>query len=94
MPVDFKKGKPPHVAAGAYEPERVQGCVQAMILDDNGYRVEQGDSGVVRCPGLIETPGRCVARSGGCGNADPPVRPWREARNWRTIAATKGDTRL
>ena len=24
MPVDFKKGKRPHVAAGAYEPERVQ----------------------------------------------------------------------
>ena len=42
MPVDFKKGKRPHVAAGAYEPERVQVCAQAMILEDNGYRVEQG----------------------------------------------------
>ncbi len=42
MPVDFKKGKRPHVAAGAYEPERVQICVQAMILEDNGYKVEQG----------------------------------------------------
>lgn len=42
MPVDFKKGKRPHVAAGAYEPERVQVCVQAMILEDNGYEVEQG----------------------------------------------------
>ena len=42
MPVDFKKGKRPHVAAGAYEPERVQVCVQAMILEDNGYTVEQG----------------------------------------------------
>ena len=42
MPVDFKKGKRPHVAAGAYEPERVQVCVQAMILEDNGYQVEQG----------------------------------------------------
>ena len=42
MPVDFKKGKRPHIAAGAYEPERVQVCVQAMILEDNGYRVEQG----------------------------------------------------
>ena len=41
MPVDFKKGKRPHVAAGAYEPERVQLCVQAMILEDNGYKVEQ-----------------------------------------------------
>ncbi len=42
MPVDFKKGKRPHVAAGAYEPERVQVCAQAMILEDNGYRVERG----------------------------------------------------
>ena len=42
MPVDFKKGTRPHVAAGAYEPERVQVCAQAMILEDNGYRVEQG----------------------------------------------------
>ena len=42
MPVDFKKGKRPHVAAGAYDPERVQVCVQAMILEDNGYKVEHG----------------------------------------------------
>lgn len=42
MPVDFKKGKRPHVAAGAYEPERVQVCVQAMILEDNGYEVPKG----------------------------------------------------
>ena len=41
-PVDFKKGKRPHVAAGAYEPERVQVCVQAMILEDNGYTVDHG----------------------------------------------------
>ena len=42
MPVDFKKGKRPHIAAGAYEPERVQVCVQAMILEDNGYEVDHG----------------------------------------------------
>ena len=42
MPVDFKKGKRPHVAVGAYEPERVQVCTQAMILEDNGYQVPQG----------------------------------------------------
>ncbi|WP_420636126.1 CRISPR-associated endonuclease Cas4g/Cas1g [Candidatus Palauibacter sp.] len=41
MPVDFKKGKRPHVDVGAYEPERVQLCVQAMILEDNGYNVER-----------------------------------------------------
>ncbi|GAB4529133.1 MAG: CRISPR-associated endonuclease Cas1 [Amphiplicatus sp.] len=41
-PIDVKKGKRPHVAAGAYEPERVQVCAQALILEDNGYRVEEG----------------------------------------------------
>ncbi len=42
VPVDFKKGKRPHVAAGAYDPERVQICVQGMILEDNGYTVKEG----------------------------------------------------
>ena len=42
MPVDFKKGKRPHVSVGAYEPERVQVCAQAMILEDNGYKVDGG----------------------------------------------------
>ena len=41
-PIDIKKGKRPHVAEGAYEPERVQVCAQALILEDNGYRVEEG----------------------------------------------------
>ena len=30
MPVDYKRGRRPHVAAGAYEPERVQLCVQGL----------------------------------------------------------------
>jgi CRISPR-associated endonuclease Cas1/CRISPR-associated protein Cas4 len=38
-PVDTKKGKRPHVAEGAYEPERVQVCAQALILEDAGYEV-------------------------------------------------------
>ncbi|MBV9245851.1 MAG: CRISPR-associated endonuclease Cas1, partial [Methylobacteriaceae bacterium] len=41
-PVDTKKGKRPHVAEGAYEPERVQLCAQALILEDAGYRVAEG----------------------------------------------------
>lgn len=41
-PVDTKKGKRPHVAEGAYEPERVQVCAQALILEDAGYKVEEG----------------------------------------------------
>jgi len=41
-PVDTKKGERPHVAEGAYEPERVQICAQALILEEAGYRVEEG----------------------------------------------------
>ncbi|HXF54799.1 MAG TPA: CRISPR-associated endonuclease Cas1 [Hyphomicrobiaceae bacterium] len=42
VPVDYKRGKRPHVARGAYEPERVQLCVQALILEEHGYACEQG----------------------------------------------------
>ena len=31
VPVDYKRGKRPHVPAGAYEPERVQLCVQGLL---------------------------------------------------------------
>lgn len=41
-PVDTKKGKRPHVPEGAYEPERVQVCAQALILEDAGYVVAEG----------------------------------------------------
>jgi CRISPR-associated endonuclease Cas1/CRISPR-associated protein Cas4 len=42
VPVDYKRGKRPHVARGAYDPERVQLCVQGLILREHGYRCEQG----------------------------------------------------
>jgi len=42
VPVDHKKGSRPHVAKGAYEPERVQLCVQGLILQDNGYACTEG----------------------------------------------------
>jgi CRISPR-associated endonuclease Cas1/CRISPR-associated protein Cas4 len=42
VPVDTKKGRRPHVAEGAYEPERVQVCAQALILEDAGYSVSEG----------------------------------------------------
>ncbi len=41
-PIDTKKGKRPHVPEGAYEPERVQVCAQALILEDAGYKVAEG----------------------------------------------------
>lgn len=42
VPVDYKRGKRPHVARGAYEPERVQLCVQGMILREHGYQCDEG----------------------------------------------------
>jgi CRISPR-associated protein Cas1 len=41
-PVDYKRGKRPHVAEGAYQPERIQICLQALLLEEHGYRVEEG----------------------------------------------------
>lgn len=41
-PIDYKRGKRPHVPKGVYEPERVQVCLQAMLLEENGYRVDEG----------------------------------------------------
>lgn len=43
VPVDYKRGRKPSVPEGAYEPERVQLCAQAIILRDNGYRCERGE---------------------------------------------------
>ncbi|MCG6869724.1 MAG: CRISPR-associated endonuclease Cas1 [Gammaproteobacteria bacterium] len=41
-PVDYKRGKRPHVPRGAYDPERVQLCAQGLILRDHGYRCDEG----------------------------------------------------
>lgn len=42
VPVDYKRGKRPHVARGAFDPERIQLCAQGMILEENGYLCEYG----------------------------------------------------
>jgi len=41
-PVDYKKGKAPDIAEGAWEPDRVQLCAQALVLRENGYECEEG----------------------------------------------------
>lgn len=41
-PVDVKRGRPPDVPDGAYEPERVQLCVQGLLLRDSGYQCDEG----------------------------------------------------
>ncbi len=42
VPVDIKTGKRPHVAEGAYLPERVQVAVQGLLLREAGYTCEEG----------------------------------------------------
>ena len=42
VPVDYKRGKRPHVKGGAYDPERVQLCVQGLILREHGYHCDEG----------------------------------------------------
>ncbi len=42
VPVDYKRGKRPHVPRGAYDPERVQLCVQGLILEEHGYSCSEG----------------------------------------------------
>jgi CRISP-associated protein Cas1 len=41
-PIDYKRGRAPDIPEGAWEPERVQLCAQALVLEENGYRVERG----------------------------------------------------
>ncbi|HEY5208488.1 MAG TPA: CRISPR-associated endonuclease Cas1 [Stellaceae bacterium] len=41
-PIDYKRGRRPHIAQGVYEPERIQVCLQALLLEENGYRVGEG----------------------------------------------------
>lgn len=42
VPVDTKRGSPPDLPERAWEPERVQVCVQALLLREHGYRCERG----------------------------------------------------
>jgi len=42
IPVDYKKGAIPNNEEKTYEPDRVQLCVQALLLRDNGYQCKEG----------------------------------------------------
>ncbi len=41
-PVDYKRGKRPHVAVGVHEPERVQLCAQGLLLREQGFSCDHG----------------------------------------------------
>jgi CRISP-associated protein Cas1 len=40
-PVDYKKGRAPDLPGGAWEPDLVQVCVQALLLRDAGYECDE-----------------------------------------------------
>lgn len=40
--MDYKRGSRPNLPEGAWEPERVQLCAQALVLRENGYQVSRG----------------------------------------------------
>jgi CRISPR-associated protein Cas1 len=42
VPIDYKRGQAPEVPEGAWPPERVQVCAQALLLRAHGYRCERG----------------------------------------------------
>ena len=41
-PVDYKRGKVPEVPGNVYESERVQICLQGLLLRAHGYRCDEG----------------------------------------------------
>jgi len=42
VPVEVKKGSPPDNPDRSWEPERIQLCVQALLLREHGYTVDRG----------------------------------------------------
>jgi CRISPR-associated protein Cas1 len=42
VPIDFKRGKAPPGLRGPYDPERVQLCIQGLLLREHGYACEVG----------------------------------------------------
>ena len=42
VPIEYKRGKLPPIEGQAYDPERVQLCLQALLLRENGYTCDTG----------------------------------------------------
>ncbi len=85
VPVDYKHGRRPHVAAGAHEPERVQLCLQGLLLEEHGYTCAEGViyfvAGRERVRVPFDEPLRAAARAAAhglrltalAGKAPPPL---------------------
>lgn len=55
-PVDYKRGRAPQTPERSWEPERVQLCAQALILEENGYQVDRGVLYFVQSKQRIDVP--------------------------------------
>ncbi len=56
IPIDYKRGSAPNIPEQAWEPERVQLCLQGLILRDNGYECDEGVLYFVSSQDRIEVP--------------------------------------
>lgn len=81
-PVDYKRGRAPSTPERSWEPERVQLCAQAMILEENGYRATRGILYFVASKQRVEilfddvlrarTQEQILEMRGMCARAEPP----------------------
>jgi CRISPR-associated protein Cas1 len=56
VPVDFKRGKVPSAGRSPYDPERVQVCLQALLLRENGYACDKGRIYYAASKVLVDVP--------------------------------------
>lgn len=56
VPVDYKRGSVPDNPHRAWDPERVQLCLQGLILRDNGYTCDRGVLYFARSRKRVEVP--------------------------------------
>ena len=90
IPVDYKRGMAPDHPDGAWEPERVQVCLQALILRDNGYTCREGALyfrgsrrrvGVPITDELVARTEQAVAEARATAEVGRSRRPWSTARS-------------
>jgi len=56
IPVDYKRGEPPDTPECAWEPERVQVCLQGLLLRENGYECDEGALYFVKSQQRVRVP--------------------------------------
>ena len=79
-PVDYKRGIVPDVPGNAYDPERVQLCVQGLLLRASGYQCDEGILYFVASKRRVR--GSLRRWAGGADAGDAGLRPcdgrWRQ----------------